>query len=68
MEHVVIEPDKINWNAAKSMQEQMGHGMHNGPNSVLLEPGEKAEQCGHFQIMRTLNLPVTSPVTTSQEW
>ena len=43
MEHGVIEPDKINWDAAKSMQEQMGHGMHNEPNSVLLEPGKKAE-------------------------
>ena len=26
MEHGVIEPDKINWDAAKSMQEKMGHG------------------------------------------
>ena len=43
MEHGVIEPDKINWDAAKSMQEKMGHGMHNEPNSVLLEPGKKAE-------------------------
>ena len=42
MEHGVIEPDKINWDAAKSMQEQMGHGMHNEPNSVLLEPGKKS--------------------------
>ena len=43
IEHGVIEADKINWDAAKSMQKKLGHGMHNEPNSVLLEPGETAE-------------------------
>ena len=43
MEHGVIEPHKINRDSAKSMQEKMGHGLHNEPNSVLLEPGKKAE-------------------------
>lgn len=43
MEHGVLEGDKINWEAAKKMQASMGHGMHNEPNSVLLEPGKSGE-------------------------
>ncbi|MEQ8318808.1 MAG: cupredoxin domain-containing protein [Rhodospirillales bacterium] len=43
MEHGVLEPDKINWDAAKKMQESMGHGMHEEPNSLLLEPGKSGE-------------------------
>ena len=42
-EHGVLEPDKINWEAAKAMQKSMGHGMHNEPNSKLLEPGKSGE-------------------------
>ena len=48
MEHGVIEPGKINWDAAKIMQEKMGHGMHNEPNSVLLEPGKIGELVWKF--------------------
>lgn len=43
VEHGVLEPDKINRAAAKKMQKDMGHGMHDEPNSVLLEPGKSAE-------------------------
>ena len=43
VEHGVLEPDKINWDIAKAMQKSMGHGMHNEPNSVLLEPGKMGE-------------------------
>jgi len=43
MEHGVLEPDRINWEAAEAMQESMGHGMHKGGNSVLLEPGKSGE-------------------------
>jgi uncharacterized cupredoxin-like copper-binding protein len=43
MQHGVLEPDKINWAAAKKMQKDMGHGMHDEPNSALLEPGKSAE-------------------------
>jgi uncharacterized cupredoxin-like copper-binding protein len=43
MEHGVIEADKINWEAAKEMQKKMGHGMHDAPNSLLLEPGQSGE-------------------------
>ena len=43
VEHGVLEADKINWDAAKKMQASMGHGMHNEPNSLLLEPGKSGE-------------------------
>lgn len=43
MEHGVLEADRINEEAARSMQAKMGHGMHDDPNSVLLEPGETGE-------------------------
>lgn len=43
VEHGVLEADRINMDAAKAMQESMGHGMHDEPNSVLLEPGETGE-------------------------
>ncbi len=43
MEHGVLEADRINWDAAKAMQESMGHGMHEEANSVLLEPGQSGE-------------------------
>ena len=42
MQSGVLEADKINWDAEK-MQASMGHGMHNDPNSVLLEPGKSGE-------------------------
>ena len=43
VEHGVLEPDRINWEAAKAMQKSMGHGMHDEPNSKLLEPGKSGE-------------------------
>lgn len=43
VEHGVLEPDRINWDAAKKMQASMGHGMHDEANSVLLEPGKSGE-------------------------
>ncbi len=43
MEQGVLEPDKINMEAAKQMQAKMGHGLHKAPNSALLEPGKSAE-------------------------
>lgn len=39
----VLLPDRIDTAAAKAMQASMGHGMHNDPNSKLLEPGQSAE-------------------------
>ncbi|WP_425404325.1 cupredoxin domain-containing protein [Hwanghaeella sp.] len=43
MEHGVLEPDRINHEAAKHMQATMGHGMHEEGNSILLEPGKTGE-------------------------
>lgn len=42
-DHGVLMPDHVNWEAAKAMQASMGHGMHEAPNSVLLEPGKTGE-------------------------
>ncbi len=43
LDHGVLQADHIDWEAAKAMQASMGHGMHDDPNSVLLEPGKSAE-------------------------
>lgn len=43
VEHGVLTADQINEKAAAQMQESMGHGMHDDPNSVLLEPGRTGE-------------------------
>ncbi|MEQ8441286.1 MAG: cupredoxin domain-containing protein [Alphaproteobacteria bacterium] len=43
VEHGVIDFDRIDHAAAEAMQASMGHGMHEEPNSVLLEPGQTAE-------------------------
>lgn len=43
VEHGVLGSDSINWEAAKAMQASMGHGMHDDPNSLLLEPGKSGE-------------------------
>lgn len=61
VEHGVLEPDKINWDAAKAMQKSMGHGMHNEPNSVLLEPGKTGEIVwtfpNHVELEFACNIP-----------
>ncbi len=43
VDHGVIEADRINHQAAKDMQHSVGHGEHDEPNSVLLEPGQSNE-------------------------
>jgi uncharacterized cupredoxin-like copper-binding protein len=43
VDHGVLLSDRIDRKAAMDMQKSMGHGMHEEPNSVLLEPG-KTEQ------------------------
>jgi uncharacterized cupredoxin-like copper-binding protein len=43
VQHGVLMGDRIDHAAAKAMQASMGHGMHDEPNSVLLEPGKSAE-------------------------
>ena len=61
MEHGVLEPDRINWEAAKKMQATMGHGMHEEANSVLLEPGKTGEIVwtfpSHAELQFACNIP-----------
>ena len=48
MEHGVLLSDRIDWDAAKAMQQSMGHGMHDDANSALLEPGQEDEIVWQF--------------------
>ncbi|MBO6543798.1 MAG: cupredoxin domain-containing protein [Alphaproteobacteria bacterium] len=43
VQHGVLRPNSINMEAAEAMQASMGHGMHDEPNSILLEPGQRGE-------------------------
>jgi uncharacterized cupredoxin-like copper-binding protein len=43
VDHGVLLPDRIDEEAAQAMQAAMGHGAHDDPNSVLLEPGQSGE-------------------------
>ena len=61
VEHGVIEADKINWDAAKSMQKKVGHGLHDEPNSVLLEPGETGEIVWTFPTHAALEFACNVP-------
>jgi uncharacterized cupredoxin-like copper-binding protein len=63
VQHGVLKPTSIDHKAAKAMQDQMGHGEHNDPNSVLLEPGQSGEIVWTFpkhskeQIQFACNVP-----------
>jgi uncharacterized cupredoxin-like copper-binding protein len=48
VEHGVLKADHIDRQAAQHMQATMGHGMHDEPNSLLLEPGKTAEIAWSF--------------------
>jgi len=61
VEHGVLKADSINWDAAKKMQASMGHGMHNEPNSLLLEPGKSGEIIWHFPKHATLEFACNVP-------
>jgi uncharacterized cupredoxin-like copper-binding protein len=61
MEHGVLEPDRINWEAAKKMQASMGHGMHEEDNSALVEPGKSAEIIWTFPKHATLQFACNVP-------
>ncbi len=61
MDHGVLEGDRINWEAAKKMQASMGHGMHDDPNSVLLEPGKTGEIIWKFPEHATLEFACNVP-------
>ena len=56
VDHGVLKADKIDMQAAQHMQATMGHGMHNEPNSVLLEPGKTGEVVWTFPEDASLTL------------
>lgn len=61
VDHGVLQPDRIDWEAAKAMQASMGHGMHEEPNSVLLEPGKTGEIVWTFPNHATLEFACNVP-------
>lgn len=61
VEHGVLMPDHIDMEAAKAMQASMGHGMHNDPNSALLEPGKSGEVVWTFPEHATLEFACNVP-------
>ena len=61
VDHGILEADRINWEAAKKMQKEMGHGMHEEPNSALLEPGKSAEIIWQFPDHATLEFACNVP-------
>ncbi|MCR9256371.1 MAG: cupredoxin domain-containing protein [Alphaproteobacteria bacterium] len=61
MEHGVLRPDRIDWEAAKAMQASMGHGMHKEANSLLLEPGKSGEIVWRFPERTALEFACNVP-------
>ena len=60
-DHGVLGADKIDHEAAKKMQASMGHGMHNDPNSALLEPGKSGTIVWTFPNGGTLEFACNVP-------
>ncbi|MEQ8653420.1 MAG: cupredoxin domain-containing protein [Kiloniellales bacterium] len=61
VDHGVLEASSINTEAAKAMQASMGHGMHDEPNSVLLEPGQTGEVIWTFPVPGNLEFACNVP-------
>jgi len=61
VDHGVLHADHIDWEAAKQMQKDMGHGMHDEPNSLLLEPGKSGEMIWKFPDHATLEFACNVP-------
>lgn len=61
VDHGVLEADRINHEVAKTMQKEMGHGMHDAPNTALLEPGKTAEVIWQFPDHAELEFGCTVP-------
>jgi uncharacterized cupredoxin-like copper-binding protein len=61
VDHGVLEADRINKDVAKSMQASMGHGMHDEPNSALLEPGQSGEVVWTFPMNGEIGFACTVP-------
>ena len=61
VDHGVLKASSIDREAAKQMQKTMGHGMHDEPNSVLLEPGKTGEITWTFPAHATLEFACNVP-------
>ena len=61
VDHGILEADRINWKMAKKMQKEMGHGMHNDPNSALLEPGKSGTIVWQFPAHATIEFACNVP-------
>ena len=61
VDHGVLEADRINHEAAKKMQESMGHGEHKMANAALLEPGKTGEIIWKFPKHAELEFGCTVP-------
>ena len=61
VDHGIIDADHINWDVARQMQKTMGHGMHEEPNSVLLEPGKSGELIWQFPDQATIEFACNVP-------
>ncbi len=59
--HGVLEPDRINRDAARKMQATMGHGLHDEANSLLLEPGKFGEIVWRMPERATLQFACNVP-------
>ncbi|GAB5470539.1 MAG: hypothetical protein Kilf2KO_35690 [Rhodospirillales bacterium] len=61
MDHGVLHAFHIDREAAKAMQSSMGHGLHDEPNSVLLEPGQVGEVVWTFPASGELEFACNVP-------
>ena len=61
VEHGVLQADRIDMAAAEHMMKTMGHGKHDDPNSVLLEPGETGEVVWTFPAGGSLEFACNVP-------
>ncbi len=61
VDHGVLSGTAIDHQAAQAMQASMGHGLHEDPNSVLLEPGKTGEVIWTFPRSGTLELACNVP-------
>ena len=61
VDYGVLGAEKIDWDAAELMQKKLGHGMHNEPNSVLLEPGKTGEIVWTFSTHAVLEFACNVP-------
>ena len=60
-DHGVLMGTYIDKTAGKAMQASMGHGMHNDPNSILLEPGKTGEVIWTFPTSGVLEAACNVP-------